>query len=369
MLQESPLASADQAELAGCHDYPIRREISEAEAEAAVEINLTAAIVSLEDGEPKTLTIGAPGQEHSCKASPHSRTLSLPSGPFAPLRHRTLDIGLRDWVREQTGIGLGYAEQLYTFGDRGRHALPEDVGLHVVSIGYLALSRIEAGLKAKSDAHWSRWYHHFPWEDWRRGKPAILAEEIEPRLEAWAAAPEPSGAPPRALSRRDRFGICFGRDGNWDEEKVLERYELLYQAGLVEEALRDGREAAQAWGDLPQFGAPMQFDHRRIVATAMSRLRGKMKYRPVIFELMPKAFTLLELQRAVEAILGAFLHKQNFRRLVETGGLVEPTGEVREQTGGRPARLFRFRRNVLLERPSPGMRVRMMQMGRSLNIL
>src|SRR5690606_29860484 len=120
----------------------------------------------------------------------------------------------------------------------------------------------------------------------------------------------------------------------------------------------DGREAAEAWGKLPDFGEPMRFDHRRILATAMGRLRAKLKYRPVIFELMPKTFTLLELQRVVEAILGSFLHKQNFRRLVESGGLVEPTGEMRAQTGGRPARVFRFRRNVLLERPAPGMRVR-----------
>ncbi len=101
----------------------------------------------------------------------------------------------------------------------------------------------------------------------------------------------------------------------------------------------------------------------------MGRLRGKLKYRPVIFELMPETFTLLELQRVVEAILGSFLHKQNFRRLVETSGLVEPTGEVSAQTGGRPARVFRFRRSVLLERPAPGMRVRISQTTRGANIL
>jgi len=52
------------------------------------------------------------------------------------------------------------------------------------------------------------------------------------------------------------------------------------------------------------------------------------------------------------------LHKQNFRRLVEAGALVEPTGEMSTQTGGRPAALFRFRRSVLQERPAPGLRVR-----------
>ena len=102
----------------------------------------------------------------------------------------------------------------------------------------------------------------------------------------------------------------------------------------------------------------MAVDHRRILATAIGRLRGKIKYRPVVFELMPPAFTLLQLQRTVEALAGVRLHKQNFRRLVEQQGLVEETGEISARTGGRPARLVRFRREVLLERPAPGLRLR-----------
>ena len=158
--------------------------------------------------------------------------------------------------------------------------------------------------------------------------------------------------------RRDRARLCFGLDGlSWDEEKVLERYELLYEAGLVEEASRDGR-APTVSVDAP-LGASMTFDHRRILATAIARLRGKMKYRPVVFELMPPAFTLLELQRTVEAISGIRLHKQNFRRLVEDQGLVEGTGRRAAIARGRPAELFRFRREVLRERPAPGFRLRM----------
>ena len=108
------------------------------------------------------------------------------------------------------------------------------------------------------------------------------------------------------------------------------------------------------WSERPRLGVPMRFDHRRILATAIGRVRAKIKYRPVIFELMPDDFTLFELQRTVEAILGPHLHKQNFRRLVEGAGLVETTGEVKMRTGGRPAKLYRFRREVLLERPAPG---------------
>jgi hypothetical protein len=101
----------------------------------------------------------------------------------------------------------------------------------------------------------------------------------------------------------------------------------------------------------------MMFDHRRILATAIARLRGKMKYRPVVFELMAPSFTLLELQRTVEAISGIRLHKQNFRRLVEGQGLVEGTGKLSPTSRGRPAELFRFRREVVRERPTPGVRV------------
>jgi len=315
---------------------------------APVEIGLNAAIVAVTDNEPVALVIRNP-------ADSAGATDGLPFGPFSPLQHRTLESGLRAWVERQTGLELGYAEQLYTFGDRGRHAQPGDVGPHIVSIGYLALTQAGPSLEIQNGA-WRSWYHYFPWEDWRRGRPEILESAIEPRLREWSAQ---RGAPAQPISRHERVRICFGLDGAaWDEEKVLERYELLYEAGLVDEALRDGREAARQWSERPRLGVPMLYDHRRILATAIGRVRAKIKYRPVVFELMPDDFTLFELQRTVEAILGPHLHKQNFRRLVEGAGLVEPTGEVKMRTGGRPAKLYRFRREVLLERPAPGVRVK-----------
>jgi len=186
----------------------------------------------------------------------------------------------------------------------------------------------------------------------------MIERDILPELTQWAAASEqPETA--RALGRGDRVRIYFGTEGgHWDEERVLDRYELLYEAGLVEEARRDGRPAALTRESIPALGVSMRFDHRRILATAIARLRAKLKYRPVVFELLPPEFTLTDLQRTVEAISGRHLHKQNFRRLVETGALVEPTGVTSTQTGGRPAALFRFRREVLQERPAPGLRVR-----------
>jgi hypothetical protein len=282
----------------------------------------------------------------------------LPFGPFDAVSHRTFEIGLRAWVAEQTGLQLGYAEQLYTFGDRGRHTT-DHTGVHVASIGYLALTRIADGDSTpQAGAAFEPWYRYFPWEDWRVAKPAMIDRDILPALQAWAAA---SDAPNtyRALGRADRVRLYFGAEGtHWDEEHVLDRYELLYEAGLVEEAKRDGRSAALARKSLPPLGVAMRFDHRRILATAIARLRSKLKYRPVVFELLPPEFTLTELQHTVEAISGRHLHKQNFRRLVEAGALTEPTGEMSTRTGGRPAALFRFRREVLQERPAPGLRVR-----------
>jgi hypothetical protein len=317
---------------------------------SVVEIGLNAAIVAVADNEPVVLIIRN-------DADVAGATDGLPFGPFSPLQHRTFEGGLRAWVHQQTGLELGYAEQLYTFGDRGRNAEPGDVGPHVVSIGYLALTQAKPPLDMQHGA-WRSWYQYFPWEDWRRGRPEILEATIEPRLREWTASQRgtPNALP---VSRQERVRMCFALDGAaWDEEKVLERYELLYEAGLVEEAVRDGRDAARQWNERPRLGVPMRFDHRRILATAIGRVRAKIKYRPVIFELMPDDFTLFELQRTVEAILGPHLHKQNFRRLVEGAGLVETTGEVKMRTGGRPAKLYRFRREVLLERPAPGVRVK-----------
>ena len=69
-----------------------------------------------------------------------------------------------------------------------------DEGLHVVSIGYLALTRTEE-VPLGSGVQWSAWYAHFPWEDWRNGKPPVLSREIEPRLDEWASRPEAPGTP------------------------------------------------------------------------------------------------------------------------------------------------------------------------------
>ena len=325
-----------------------------------VVIGLNAVVVAVTEEEPRVLLVrrsrpppaGREDSRREAKAAAPRALEGLPFGPFDPARHRTLESGLRSWVEELTRLPLGYVEQLYTFGDRGRDSLERRGGPRAVSVGYLARVR-EARSTRLGEAVWRDWYRYLPWEDRRQGSPPLLDEAIEPLLRRWIVE---AADPAERRQRAERVDITFGFSTAWNEELVLERYELLYEAGEVEEAVRDDAAIASQ-PTRPALGQALALDHRRILATAMGRLRGKIKYRPVVFELMPPAFTLLRLQRTVEALAGIRLHKQNFRRLVVAGGLVEPTGRLESRTGGRPAEQFRFRTEVLIERPAPGVKL------------
>lgn len=326
-------------------------EVPENASDQSVVIDLSAVIATVSAQEPRVLLVNAAGQNDRAR---------LPFGPFNPVSDRTMEEGLRRWVEEQTGLILGFVEQLYTFADLFRGPQMQSGGPRPISVGYVALVR-QSAAKRPAGADWYDWYRFFPWEDWRTGPPRLLEEVLKPRLLAWtedALTGEDGIKAKRA--RRERIDVAFGfGDLGWDADRVLERYELLYEAGLVAETDTDGRiETSPEQAEAHQWtGMPLHQDHRRILATALGRLRGKIRYRPVIFEAMPPTFTLFQLQRAVEGLSGAPLHKQNFRRLVAAEGLVEPTGRVSSETGGRPAELFRFRRDVVRERPAPGVRV------------
>ncbi|EED65590.1 conserved hypothetical protein [Comamonas testosteroni KF-1] len=296
----------------------------------SVQADLVAVLVAVTGGQPRILTTGS-GR-------------ALPAGPFTS-NHRSLQASLRAWVEKQTHHPLGFVEQLYTFADRERS---QQLGMHVISISYLALTQ-ELDETGAAQPGWQDWYRYFPWEDWREGMPGVIAERIAPALHAWSEKASDSVA---RSARWQRAAMTFGLDEHeWNEELVLQRYELLFEAAVVPEAWGEGEGDAAA-SLLP--GAAMGNDHRRILATGMARLRAKIKYRPVVFELMPEEFSLLQLQQTVEALAGRGLHKQNFRRLIEQQALVEETGQVTAVGAGRPAKLFRFRRNVMLERAIAG---------------
>jgi hypothetical protein len=282
-----------------------------------VTAEVLAVVVALVEGRPCALTFGDP--------------LRLPSGPLLP-SHRSLQQATRAWVEEQTGRGLGYLEQLYTFADVDRTHTGREI-----SVSYLGLTTTgEPGFGG-----WTDWYDLFGWEDHRNGD-SVVTEQLAPALLAWADAD-----PALQAERHRRVEINFGLDGRpWQPELVLQRYELLYEAGLVPES---GEQSGHQAPGLRMLG-----DHRRVLATGLARLRAKIGYRPVVFELMPPEFTLRQLQDCVESLAGQQVHTQNFRRVIEQQELVEETGGQLSETGGRPARLYRFRRQVLAERSVAG---------------
>ena len=288
-----------------------------------ISLSLDAVIVAVTDGRPRVLTATQAG----------TGTPALPSGLLDVDGDATLELGVRRWISAQTGLAVGYVEQLYTFGDRDRQRTAEDT--RDLSVAYLSLVK-EA--QPAPGAAWLDGYDLLPWEDHRAGVPAVVGSVLYPALNRWAG---------RDAARQHRVRANFGDRRAWDSVRVLERYELLYEAGLVPEHQRD---RGLPFGNGAAVGTELSWDHRRIVATALGRLRGKLKYRPVVFELLPETFTLLQLQRTVEALTGMRLHKQNFRRLVENGRFLEPTRSFERRARGRPAKLFRFRKEVVRAR-------------------
>lgn len=281
---------------------------------------------------------GADRAEPAVLTTPGPEGLQLPSLEFDPGEAATLERALRDWVADHFGLALGFVEQLYTFGDGARRYGDGRDAPHLVSIGYLALG--DGAAAHDASLSWTRWSVFFPWEDRRGGGARFVDEAIAPALAIWAGQDE---------RRRERARICFGLDGEpWRDELALERYELLYAARAVDEAWRD--EGERPPEGAARLGASAAGDHRRILATGIGRLRGKLKYRPVLFELAPPSFTLFELQRAAEAVSGVALHKQNFRRMVERSGLIEPTGGATTRQGGRPAAEYRYAAEASWER-------------------
>ena len=321
--------------------------------ENAITVDLTAVILRIKNGEPQVMTIPKP--------------LSLPSGAFSPENHRTLELGLRSWVKEQTGQRLDYVEQLYTYGNWNRNAVSRH-GRRNVTVGYYALIPYVKTNK-ELPGRWFNLYSFFPWEDFRRGIPYIVTNIIKPNLMEWVN----EGSNELEISNRlERVRSNFGDFKTWDVSKVLFRYEMLYEVGLVHESHRD-------WDDwdkgsrylLPittkkieekeyrklssKLGVYMEGDHRRILASTTARVRGKIPYKPIVFKLLSKEFTLLTIQRVYEGLTGVLMHKQNFRRYIKQGKFVIETGNEDSSNPGRPAALYRFRSGVEAEKVNVGL--------------
>ena len=135
--------------------------------------------------------------------------------------------------------------------------------------------------------------------------------------------------------------FTFGEPGRDPRGRVVSvaYYGLVKLAEHQVLAATDARNAA--WfpvTDLP----PLAFDHDRILETAHRRLQAKVRYQPIGFELLPKHFTLSQLQHLYETILERPLDKRNFRKKIISMGLLSDTGEIQQDVSHRAARLFAF---------------------------
>lgn len=305
-------------------------------------VDLLGVIVAVTDEVPRVLVVEK-GEE-----------IALPNGPFIPRDHSSLEDGFQQLIESQAGLDLYYIEQLYTFGNRFRTSDESNGGPRKISVAYVALTREDE--IPREGTRWADWYDFLPWEDWRNGRPDELDSLIAPHLAKWRSAVRAQSA---RRNREERINVTFGASGATEMDAVLtlERLELLYDAGVLAESDRDTNVTKRNTHNnvAANIGMPMASDHRRVLATALGRIRGKLAYRPVIFELLPGEFTLLQLQQVAEALSGTHLHKQNFRRLVMSANLVESIGRTAAIGRGRPAELFRFRREVLGEKLTVGL--------------
>lgn len=293
--------------------------------------------------------------------------------------HDSREAALRE-LREETGCPAPeHVEALGSYSTNGRDPRqfagardPEtgewvSRGSRVTTNAYLMLVRLEGGGfdprhgDDATDARWVDVYTYFPWEDLRAADGRAAAQSALNALNEWAAG--------RGGDRAERVEFAWGFGlREWNEERVAERFALLMEAGLVEEARRDvwGRPRE---GASRSFGRPMAFDHRRIMADALGRLRGKIKYLPAtLMALLGDEFTLDELQEGCEAIAGRPLHRANFRRAVaatkdratRAPRIVLGTGKRRARDAGGPGvapELFRFRQDALRARLETSLRL------------
>jgi hypothetical protein len=263
----------------------------------------------------------------------------------------SLQTAIRE-LREETGVAAPeFVEALASYSRNGRDprqfaGYRDDKtgewiarGARVTTNAYLMLVRRAEGDEPAhaddaSDARWVDVYSHLPWEDVREGRTA--AHHAEEVLDVWAA----EGPPERVR----RVADAFGRD-EWNEERTADRFALLMESGLVPEARRDLWGRSEPRDEDARFGREMAFDHRHILADALGRLRGKIKYLPAaLMALTGPELTLDELQAACEAIAGRPLHRANFRRAVAQQGtgetraprLVGKTGRTRQREGRGP---------------------------------
>ncbi len=166
---------------------------------------------------------------------------------------------------------------------------------------------------------------HLPWVSPRGGETLPTSARLLARRTA--------GAEPGWMEQLQAFGDQLKHPGS---ASVSVAY-----VGVISAPAADGRTArGAAW--VPVAHAGLAGRHAAILESALDTMRVRLDHAPVAFKLLPPTFTLSELQRMYELLLGWTLHKASFRRSLQAAYLVEPTDEWRSEGRGRPAQLYRF---------------------------
>lgn len=220
---------------------------------------------------------------------------ALPGG-FVGIKEDTEE-AVQRVLRNKTDLSKAYLEQLYTWG-----AVDRDPRHRIFSISYLTLVQ-EANLKEKSQAISYEWF-------------ALSMNPLSEELVESATG--------YSLTRSEE--ICFESASEAFTVKI--KWNRSMQNGLIEQSCELSENESLA------------FDHAKIIAYALRRLREKIEYSPLAFSLMPNRFTLTELQQVYELILGKELLKANFRRKIAP--MVIETEDYKKDSGHRPSKLYRF---------------------------
>lgn len=265
-----------------------------------------------------TLAGGHKGQGH---------TFHLPATPFDAKRGQSFEDRIRDWASIHTTAQITRILQVGASAFEG-----------AINICLLALVSDRNAFMPRG-ARWAPICEIFPWENWLSGEPESLAKVLRPALGEWAHS---CGAKD-ARERQRLLTMHFANTvKTWVPEHSRERFDILYEAGLLPEALRDrtGAKISMRQRHAAVYGQIMHGNDRHALAQALSLLRTEVSRSPILPALLPAPFTLGVLQKTVEAVNGLPLHTQNFRRDLMRTGLLGKTGETGRVGTSRPGTLW-----------------------------
>lgn len=225
---------------------------------------------------------------------------ALPGG-FVKMDESLDEAAIRE-LKEETNIDDIYMEQLYTWGDVGR-----DPRTRVISTTYMSLADSSTlNIKASDDADDAKWF-------------TVSAKTFQ----------EQKDVTDNGYTHQRLIRLSLSNDD--DELSAIIKIVKTVEGKVT----KTRREIVESHG--------LAFDHAKIIEYGLERLRNKIEYTDIAFNLMPELFTLTELQQVYEVILGRELLKANFRRKI--AGMVIETNKYARDSGHRPSKLFRFNPN------------------------